>query len=430
MAKKTAKAVCALLSALLLFGLMTGGLNASAVTQSQIDALEEEQERIKSQQADIQEQIDALQSEWASVMERKTALDEQTALNIQNITLIDQQIALYEQMIEDKGNEVDQALAAEELQFERYKARVRAMEETNTWTYLSILLKATSLTDFLSRLNDVKDILRHDKNMKAEYEAARAHVEQIKAEYEEIQEQQKEKREELLTEKARLERQVEQAGVTIRQLEDDIGAYTVAYAEKETEQEDIQARIDEMVATLQAQEEMERKAREAYEAALLTQQQQHSTDNATIANTDNASTGYYTWPCPSSTYISSKFGYHLHPLFGTTKYHAGIDIAASYDSSIVAAAGGTVSISEYSASYGYYCVIYHSDGKTTLYAHMNAMPLVSVGDTVTAGQALGHVGATGWATETGLRFEIRINGSCVDPLDYFPNISFTFATDD
>ena len=429
MAKKTAKAVCALLAALLLFGPLTGRLNASAVTQSQIDALEEERDKIKSQQADIQEQIDALQTERASVMERKTALDEQTALNVQNIALIDQQITLYEQMIADKESEVDQALAAEELQLERYKARVRAMEESNTWTYLSILLKATSLTDFLSRLNDVSDILRHDKNMKAEYEAARVHVEQVKAEYEEIQEQQKEKREELLTEKARLERQVEQAGVMIRQLEDDIEAYTAAYDEKETEQEDIQARIDAMVAELQAQEEAERKAREAYEAALLSQQQQNA-NHAAITGTENVSAAYYTWPCPSSTYISSKFGFHTNRIFGTYKYHAGVDITASYDSEIIAAAGGTVSISEYSPSYGYYCVVYHSNGTTTLYAHMNAMPLVTVGDTVVAGQTLGYVGSTGWTTETSLRFEIRVDGSCVDPLDYFPNISFTFATDD
>ena len=75
--------------------------------------------------------------------------------------------------------------------------------------------------------------------------------------------------------------------------------------------------------------------------------------------------GYYSWPVPSCTYITSKFGYRVHPIFGTTKYHSGVDIAAGYGATIQAAAGGTVSIAEKSDSYGYYCVIYHSNGTTT-----------------------------------------------------------------
>ena len=203
MTKKTTRIICIILAALLLFGIVAYGLSifVLGVTQSEIDVLQAQRDEIKSQQADIQEQIDMLQAEKASVKERKAALDEQTALNVQNIELIDRQIAIYDQMIADKGVEVDQAIAAQELQYDRYKTRVRAMEETNTWTYMSILLKATSLTDFLSRLSDVEDIVRSDKNVKAEYEAARAHTEQVLAEYEVIQAGQKEKREELLTEK-------------------------------------------------------------------------------------------------------------------------------------------------------------------------------------------------------------------------------------
>ncbi len=117
----------------------------------------------------------------------------------------------------------------------------------------------------------------------------------------------------------------------------------------------------------------------------------------------------------------------MHPIFGTTKYHSGVDIAAGYGAAIQAAAGGTVSIAEKSDSYGYYCVIYHSNGTTTLYAHMNEMPCVSVGDTVSAGQLIGYVGSTGWSTGPHCHFEIRVNGSCVDPIAYFPGVSFTYS---
>ena len=433
MTRKTTRIICIILAALLLFGIIAYGLSSFvfAVTQAEIDALQAERDVIKSQQADIQEQIDLLQAEKASVKERKAALDEQTALNVQNIELIDRQIAIYDQMIEDKGVEVEQAIEAQDLQFERYKTRVRAMEETNTATYISIILKATSLTDFLGRLSDVEDIVRSDKNVKVEYEAAREHTEQVLAEYERIQAEQKEKREELLVEKARLEEQVEQATALILQLEDDIEAYEEAFDEKEAERDDIQARIDKMVADLKAQQEAERKAREAYEAALRAQQQQQqqqqsSSGGGTTATASGA--GYFTWPT-YTTYITSRFGYRVHPIFGTTKYHAGVDINSSLGTSITAAAGGTVQISEYSDSYGNYCVIYHSNGTTTLYAHMNSLPVVKVGETVTAGQTIGYVGATGWATGPHLHFEIRVNGSCVDPISYFPNLSFSYTAD-
>ena len=431
MTRKTTRIVCIVLAALLLFGVVSYGLSifVFGVTQAEIDVLEAERDIIKAQQTDIQEQIDLLQAEKASVADRKAALDEQTALNVQNIELIDRQIAIYDQMIADKGVEVDQAIAAQELQYDRYRTRVRAMEETNTWTYMSILLKATSLTDFLSRLSDVEDIVRSDKNVKAEYEAARAHTEQVLAEYEDIQAEQLVKREELLTEKARLEEQVEQAAALIRQLEDDIEAYEEAFDAKEAEAEDIQARIDKMVEDLRAQQEAERKAREAYEAALRAQQQQQQQQNNANGTTASAAeAGYFSWPT-YTTYISSGFGYRVHPIFGTTKYHSGLDIAAALGTTITAAAGGTVQISEYSSSYGNYCVIYHSNGTTTLYAHMNSLPIVSVGETVTAGQAIGYVGSTGWSTGPHLHFEIRVNGSCVDPTGYFPSLSFTYAAD-
>ena len=134
------------------------------------------------------------------------------------------------------------------------------------------------------------------------------------------------------------------------------------------------------------------------------------------------------WPS-GVTYLTSRWGYRVHPIFGTTKYHAGVDIAASQGSTISAAAGGTVQISEHSDSYGNYCVIYHSNGTSTLYAHMNSLPAVKVGETVSAGQTIGYVGSTGWATGPHLHFEVRVNGATVDPLDYYPGTSFSYSAD-
>jgi murein DD-endopeptidase MepM/ murein hydrolase activator NlpD len=431
MSKKFVRGICIVLCVLLIVGLIAYVLpTAFAVTQREIDQLEEERAQIRAAQTDLKEQIDALQGEISSVITRKAALDEQNELNRQDIELINEQIALYDEMISEKAVELDDARSAERAQYARYCERVRTMEEKNSWSYITMLLNASSLTDFLSRLNDVIDIVRNDQDVKAEYVAAREHVETVKAEYEEIQEGQQGKREELLTQKAALEKQIEDACAVIADLEEDIEKFEAAYTQNELLEGEVQQKIDEKVAELQKQKEAEARARAAYEAAQRAAAAATAAANRPSGTTAATGTsGYFTWPVPSCTYITSRFGYRVHPIFQTTKYHSGVDIAAGYGSAIQAAAGGTVSIAEKSDSYGYYCVIYHSNGTTTLYAHMNAMPLVTVGQTVTQGQLIGYVGSTGWSTGPHCHFEIRVNGSCVDPLSYYAGMSFSFSSD-
>ena len=433
MSKKLTRIICIVLAVLMLAGFLTMVVSsrAHAVTQAEIDKLKEERNEIRRQKNDIQEQINALQSEMTSVIDKKSALDEQNELNRQDIEIINEQIALYDQMIEEKAEEVAEAVRAEEEQYAHYCARVRTMEETNAWSYISFLFEADSLTDFLGRLNDITDIIRNDRHVKDEYIAAREAVEKVKAEYEAIQADQEETREELLAEKTRLEEQIEAATKLIRELEEDIEAYEEAYEANEALENEVQEKIDKKVAELQAQKAAEEAARKAWEESqrkLREQAAKAASSSGSGAKTASAA-GYYSWPVPSCTYITSRFGYRVHPIFGTTKYHSGVDIAAGYGATIQAAAGGTVSIAEYSDSYGYYCVIYHSNGTTTLYAHMNAQPCVSVGETVSAGQTIGYVGSTGWSTGPHCHFEIRVNGSCVDPLSYFPGVGFSYSSD-
>ena len=431
MSKNTTRIICIVLAALMLVGFisMIAGSRARAVTQAEIDKLQAERDEIRRQKKDIQEQINALQSEMASVIDKKSALDEQNELNRQDIELINAQIELYDQMIEEKAQEVAAAVRAEEEQYAHYCSRVRAMEETNTWTYMSFLFDAKSLTDFLGRLNDVTDIVRNDKHIKDEYIAAREAVEEVKAEYEAVQAEQEERRAELLSEKTKLEQQITAATKMIAELEEDIEAYKEAYEANEALENEVQEKIDKKVAELQAQKAAEEAARRAWEESQrkLKEQQAKAAAASSGGGGGAVAGGYYSWPVPSCTYITSKFGYRVHPIFGTTKYHSGVDIAAGYGATIQAAAGGTVSIAEKSDSYGYYCVIYHSNGTTTLYAHMNEMPCVSVGQTVSAGQVIGYVGSTGWSTGPHCHFEIRVNGSCVDPLAYFPGVGFTYS---
>lgn len=126
-------------------------------------------------------------------------------------------------------------------------------------------------------------------------------------------------------------------------------------------------------------------------------------------------TGTFKWPV--SGRISSPFGYRT--IFGTYSYHGGIDIATSYGKTITASDGGTVIWSGYKGTYGYLVIIDHGDGVQSYYGHCSSL-LVSAGDKVYQGQPIARVGSTGRSTGNHCHFEIRINGTRVNPLSYLP----------
>ena len=118
--------------------------------------------------------------------------------------------------------------------------------------------------------------------------------------------------------------------------------------------------------------------------------------------------------------VTSEFGYRSDPFTGQTKGHTGIDIAVPTGTSVRAALPGVVTKATYNAGgYGYYVMIDHGNGMVTLYAH-NSKLMVSVGDTVEAGDTVSLSGSTGRATGPHLHFEVRVNGQRVNPRSYLP----------
>lgn len=126
-------------------------------------------------------------------------------------------------------------------------------------------------------------------------------------------------------------------------------------------------------------------------------------------------TGTFKWPC--SGRISSYFGYRT--IFGTYSYHGGIDIAVPYGTSVKASDGGTVTFSGWKGTYGYLVIVDHGNGIQSYYGH-NSKLLVSAGDKVYQGQTIARAGSTGRSTGNHCHFEIRINGTRVNPLSYLP----------
>ncbi len=134
------------------------------------------------------------------------------------------------------------------------------------------------------------------------------------------------------------------------------------------------------------------------------------------APTKNPS-GSFIWPTNAPVGVSSAYGGRM--LFGSYDYHRGLDIPNWYGCDIWAADSGVVTYAGYNGSYGYYVVIDHGDGITTLYAHCSKL-YAKAGDEVVQGDVIAAIGSTGVATADHLHFEIAIDGAIVNPADYLP----------
>ena len=126
-----------------------------------------------------------------------------------------------------------------------------------------------------------------------------------------------------------------------------------------------------------------------------------------------ASNGYFIWPVRGT--ITSNFG--GRNLWGSYDFHLGLDIACRSGTAIKAADGGSVIKSGWSGSYGKLVAIRHDNGYVTYYAH-NSELLVSVGQKVYQGQIIARSGATGNVSGPHCHFEVRINGTSVNPRNY------------
>lgn len=394
--KRIVSIICIILVLVLMLSLVISAFGgAFAASQSQINTLKQQQESISKQREELSGQIDSLQDEMNSTIEYKAVLDQQNELNRQEIEVIDEQIALYEDLIEKKAIELEEAKALEDEQKEALRERMRKMEETSNLSYIAILFKATSFTDLLSRLDSINMVMERDKGVEDAYIAAREHVEVVKAEYETTLEEHNNTKIELEDKKAELEVGIEAAAQVISDLEADIERFKA----EDAKNAQLEAQIDAQVKAALA--ELER------------QNQQTINNGGQVV----IGSGTYMWPTRGYTKIGSPFGWRMHPILGYNRLHAGVDVTVGYGVPIVAVDSGTVVTAVYSSSYGNYVLVNHGNGISSLYAHMSSMA-VSSGQTVSQGDTLGYVGSTGLSTGAHLHFEMRVNGSCVDPLGY------------
>ena len=381
-------------------------VSAFAVTQSEIDALKSQKSQLASQKNSLQSTINSLQGQQNDQIALKNALDEKNAITVKQILNLNEQIELHTQLIEQKTKEVDEAQKVADAQLEKYKVRVRAMEESGRYNYFEVLFGASSIGEFLSLIDDIGDIMRSDKELEDAYRQSVADLKAVKAEYEQAKAEMEDSKTELETLKAQQEKDIAEAASVIASLQGDISSNSSLLSQLSEQEKQLNADIQKKVDELNKQQEA---------------------NKGNNGSGSTVGTGNLVWPS-YCTYITSRQGPRTHPITGEYRNHGGTDIGASYGSAIYAADSGTVvrSADGWNGGWGNYVMIDHGNGMQTLYAHMSSRA-VSVGQTVSRGQTIGYVGSTGMSTGAHLHFEMYINGSRIAPQTRYPGVSFTYS---
>ena len=370
--------------------LLLCGILAASTAFSVAGASQSELDKLKQDAQKIDDEIAALKKDAQKQQALKEELDKKIANTEKQIALCTQQIAGLDSEIDAKEAEIEVKEAELEQNKELFKQRLRAMFMSGGNNDLQVLLGADDFTDYLVKSELSRSVSAHDNELMEEISGAISQVETEKAAIETKKKARTDAKKELAAKRSSLKDDLAEADALIAK----IGTAT---DEKEEEK-------DEKAAAIQKVEDEIAAAASASKAS------------GVIVNYTGDGFG---WPCPGYYGITSGFKWRWG------RQHKGIDISGGgiYGKPIVAADNGTVSVAGYNnGGYGNYVMINHGNkGGTnyiTVYGHMSSYA-VSSGQQVKKGQVIGYVGNTGRSTGPHLHFEVRVNGTAVDPNQFF-----------
>ena len=340
--------------------------------QSQMQKMQERKEKARQKAAAASEGLEEIQSRLNELQAQAREL--QAKSNALQAKINDNQAQLAK-----KKAEVEQRKKV-------YSQRLRQIYINGQVNYLDVLLGAKDFGDFSSRMYLLQKIISSDIAMLQQLQKDEAEIksrqEQLDAEMKEI----KSTKAELEAKRARANKLKEQRSYML-------------YKAQEEEQ--------------QSQSEYERLLAISENITAMLRNMESSGGGSS----SSGGTGRFMWPCRGE--ITSYFGWRTHPIFGTTKYHSGMDIAVDYGTPIMAADSGTVIYSGWLGGYGYAVMIDHGSGLVTLYAHNQSLNVYE-GQYVNKGTCIAYAGSTGYSTGPHCHFEVRLHGEVTEPLNYLP----------
>ena len=332
---------------------------------------------VSEQLRQIEEQLRQATTELNTITEQRVAVEN-------DITLNERQLA-----------EAQKRLEGREAVF--YK-RVRDIYINGRLSYLDVVIGSKDFSDFANRLEVLKRIIDSDINLISEIKKERAQIEAHKKKLEENRAKLVELEKAALTKQAEIEQKKAERNVVLQKAQNDRAVAMQAIEELNASSAQISAMLKE------------RQAARAAAAAAAAQSAGQGSSYTWVQGT-----GQLGWPVSGE--ITSPYGYRVHPIWGTTIYHSGIDIGVDEGTPVHAADSGVIVWSGWMGGYGYAVVIDHGNGLSTLYGH-NSELAVDEGQSVSKGQVVAYAGSTGNSTGPHVHFEVRENGDPVDPMGY------------
>ncbi len=364
---------------------LTNQLDSIQQQVNQQNAAKEDAETVigsvSEQLRQIEEQLRQATAELGTIKEQRVAVEN-------DITLNERQLA-----------EAQKRLEGRESVF--YK-RVRDIYINGRLSYLDVVIGSKDFSDFANRLEVLKRIIDSDITLINEIKKERAEIEAHKQKLEADRAKLVELEKAALAKQAEIEQKKAERNVVLQKAQNDRATAMQAIEELNASSAQVSAMLKERQAARAA-------AAAAAAAAAQSSGGQGASDNWVQG------TGQLGWPVSGE--ITSPYGYRVHPIWGTTIYHSGIDIGVDEGTPVHAADGGVVVWSGWMGGYGYAVVIDHGNGLSTLYGH-NSELAVDEGQSVAKGQVISYAGSTGNSTGPHVHFEVRVNGDPVDPMGY------------
>lgn len=374
--------------------------SAEQINDATVKSYEDQIAELTAQQEALLAKLNEVEDSINTAMERKQYVDQLIKNTTQKIETakamksdLDEQIAAKEAQIEETEQRIKD-------QREAFLNRMASLHEDGNASYLELVLGSTDIATLLTKIDYVNSMMEYDQKVISDLTASKEELARTVAALEESKSAQQAAIELLEAEQANNNALAEESEALISSLESDSSQWQAQYDSAVAAEAQLDAELQDYIKEMQN----------------ANQNNPIFSAGSTNDSGELYVGGEFAWPLPVGVgYISSNFGYRV--LNGYEDYHAATDIAAPHGTQIFASNGGIVLRAEWHDSYGYYVLIDHGNGISTLYAHMSLLN-VSAGQAVTQGQVIGFVGNTGYSFGAHLHFEYRINGERVDAMNY------------